>query len=71
MTLAVQRLGDEATAREATVLTTAAALKTAEDVRRDTNEQSWSPIQRLLGAVGGIAALAAIVGVLIALFGNK
>jgi hypothetical protein len=40
--LAVQRLGDQAVSRDATVLTTAAALKDAEEARRDKTEQAWS-----------------------------
>jgi hypothetical protein len=57
LTLAVQRLGDQAVARDATVLTTAAALKAADEARRSMSDSSWSPWQKLLAAVGGVAAL--------------
>jgi hypothetical protein len=57
LTLAVQRLGDQADASAATVLATASALKAADEARRDKTEQSWSPIQKVLAAVAGIAAL--------------
>lgn len=59
--LAVQRLGDQAVARDATVVTTAAALKDAEDARRDKTKQSWSPIAKLLAVLGTIATVAAVV----------
>jgi hypothetical protein len=55
--LAVQRLGDQAISRDATVVTTAAALKDAEEARRSTADQSWSPWAKIFAAVGGIAAL--------------
>jgi hypothetical protein len=54
--LAVQRLGDQAISRDATVVTTAAALKDAEEARRDKTEQRWSPLTRLSVVVGTIAA---------------
>lgn len=62
LTLAVQRLGDQAVSRDATVITTAKALKDAEDARRDNAERAWSPVSRLLAVVGGFAALATVVG---------
>lgn len=52
--LAVQRLGDQAVAREATVLTTASALKESDQARRDKSDQSWSPWAK------GFAVLAAV-----------
>ncbi|MES2211022.1 MAG: hypothetical protein V4515_12720 [Chloroflexota bacterium] len=63
LTLAVQRLGDQAIARDATVLTTAAALKDADDARRDKSEQSWSPWQK---SIAVLVALASIIGVVLA-----
>jgi hypothetical protein len=60
MTLAVQRLGDQAVSRDATVITTAAALKEAETIRRHASDSAWSPINRLsviIGAAVGVATL--------------
>jgi len=67
MVLAVQQLSIEATAREATVVTTAAALKTADDARRNADKASWSPLARFLAAIAGAAALASVVIALIQL----
>ena len=47
LTRQVQRLGDQAVARHATVLTTAEALKQAEDARRDRADRAWAPVPRL------------------------
>ena len=61
MRLEIQRQGDRAEADRAVVLATARALKDAEDSRRNTSEQRWSPLPRLgvvfviLGAVSAIA----------------
>ena len=57
LTLAVQRLGDQAVSRDATVITTAKALKDAEDARRDKTEQSWSPLTRLSLVLGVLVSL--------------
>lgn len=54
--LAVQRLADQAVSRDATVVTTAAALKDAEDARRSKGEQTWTPWQRIFGVVAAVAA---------------
>lgn len=70
LTLAVQRLGDQAVSRDATVLTTAAALKDAEDARRSKTEASWSPWQKLFAVLGAAAALAAVVGLYFAFRGK-
>jgi hypothetical protein len=59
--LAVQRLADQAIARDATVVTTAAALKDAEEVRRATSESRWSPVSKLLAVLGVIVAIATVV----------
>jgi hypothetical protein len=66
LTLAVQRLGDQAVSRDATVITTAAALKDAEAARRDNSEHAWSPIARLLAVLGGLAAVATVFGLYLA-----
>lgn len=63
MTLAVQRLGDQADANAKTVITTAAALKDAEDARRAKTEQSWSPVQKFLAV---LVAAVAVVGLFLA-----
>jgi hypothetical protein len=60
--LAVQRLGDQAVSRDATVVTTAAALKDAEDARRSKTESAWTPVAKAI-AIGSVA-LAAIGTVL-------
>jgi hypothetical protein len=67
LTLAVQRLGDQAIARDATVIATAKALKEADDQRRAKGEQSWTPVGRILAVLGGLAALAAVVSLYLAL----
>lgn len=59
--LDVQRLASEATSAAATVVTTAQALKDADDARRRTAEQSWSPFARLFAVVAALAALAGLV----------
>lgn len=64
LTLAIQRMSDAMTANEATVIKTAAALKDAEEARRDRSETSWSPLTRLSLVIGIIAALATIAIVL-------
>jgi hypothetical protein len=61
LVLAVQRLGDAASSDRATVLTTAKALKDADDVRRDKTETRWSPMTRLLAVIGTLAALIAAI----------
>jgi hypothetical protein len=65
LTLAVQRLGDQAVSRDATVLTTAAALKEAEAARRDKSEQAWSPVAK---AFAVIAAVATVIGLVTTLY---
>ena len=45
----------------ATVLTTARALKDADDARRDKGDARWTPVQRLAAVLGGTAGA---VGVL-------
>ena len=67
LTLAVQRLGDQAVARDATVVTTAAALRDADEARRAQADRSWSPYARAIAVVGALAALASIVGLYLAL----
>ena len=56
LVLGVQRLGDAADADRATVKTTATALKDADDARRDSTDQRWSPKAKLIAAVAAVAA---------------
>lgn len=55
--LALQRLADSADADRRTVVTTAAALKDAEEARRDTSTDRWSTWQKLIAVVGAVTAL--------------
>ncbi len=57
MTLAVQRLGDQAQADRETAITTAAALAAADAARRAKSETAWSPLTRLGVAVGIVATV--------------
>jgi hypothetical protein len=68
--MAVQRLGDQAVARDATVVTTAAALKDAEEARRDKTEQSWSPLTRIVAVLSGLAGLAVVFDLYLRLTGH-
>jgi hypothetical protein len=58
--LAMQRLADQAVARDATVITTAAALKDADEVRRHTADQRWSPWQKAFAVIAAIGVLASL-----------
>jgi hypothetical protein len=68
--LAVQLLSQQAISRDATVVTTAAALKDAEEARRSKTEASWSPWQKLFAVLGAAAAMAAVIGLYFALKGQ-
>ena len=59
--LDVQQLGLQAIARDATVVTTAAALKDADQARRDSAVQRWSPMAKALAVIGVLAAVAGVV----------
>lgn len=61
LTLAVQRLGDDAKARDATVLATAAALKAAEEARRDKTEHAWSPLARATAMIATFTTVAGFI----------
>jgi hypothetical protein len=65
LTLAVQQLGLQAIARDATVVTTAAALKDAEQARRDNSERHWSPMMRLAVVIGAMATVAGAVAAVV------
>lgn len=62
-----QRLGDQADANAKTVVTTAAALKDAVQARQNQADQSWSPMARMISVLSGLAALAAVIGLFLAL----
>lgn len=56
LTLQIQRLGDAAGADRRMVITTAAALKQADEARRDRGDSRWSPVQKVVVVVSGLAA---------------
>lgn len=66
--LEVQRLRDQNVARDATVLTTAAALKDAEEARRNRSEQAWSTPLKLTAILAGLATVVGTVVGLALLF---
>ncbi len=70
MLLAVQRLGDQADARDKTTLATASALKAADEARRAKSDSAWSPVQKLIAGVAGLAGLATLILGIRALIGN-
>jgi hypothetical protein len=59
--LALQRLADGADADRNTALATAAALKTADEVRRAQATDRWSPWQKAVALLAALAAIASIV----------
>jgi hypothetical protein len=67
LTLAVQRLGDQAEANAKTVISTAKALKEADETRRQSYEQGFSPIQKVIAVVGAVGVLVVIVVTLVQL----
>lgn len=62
-----QRLEDQAVSRDATVVSTAAALKDAEQARRDKSESTWTPFARIAVALSTIAG---IIGIALAIYAN-
>lgn len=62
MALQLQRLGDQMESSARTVVATAAALKEADEARRNADDRSWSPFARAFAAVAALAAVATIVG---------
>lgn len=60
ITMAVQRLADQAVARDATTVATAKALREADETRRANEGDTWTPWQRMFAV---IAACAALVGI--------
>jgi len=60
LNMSVQRLGDQADANSKTVITTAAALKDAEEARRDKSDQSWSPWTKGFAVLAAVATLVSL-----------
>jgi hypothetical protein len=61
----LQRLVDSVAADRVTVIATAAALKDAEQARRDKVDTSWSPKAKFISVILAIAVVVAtVVGVL-------
>jgi hypothetical protein len=58
--LAMQRLADQAVARDATVITTAAALKDADEARRRAADQRWSPWQKAFAVIATLGVVAGL-----------
>lgn len=63
--LALQRLADSADADRRTVVTTAAALKDAEEARRSTTTDRWQPWQKAIALITGLGALAGLAVLLL------
>jgi hypothetical protein len=59
----LQRQGDRAEASAQTVVATALELKEAEAARRD---RTWTPFAKLFAVLGAAAALAAVIGLVLA-----
>jgi len=68
LVLELQRLADQAVARDATAVALAAALKEAEESRRAQGEQKWSPVSRTITV---ILAVATVVGVIITIVATR
>ena len=68
LNLSLQRLADQRVADNATVITTAAALKEAEQARRDRSDRSWTPVARVAVVV---SMLVAVVGVVLAIYAHR
>lgn len=52
--------------RDATVIAVASALEKTDEARRNTSDQKWTPWQRFLAVVGGVATVIAAVVTIIA-----
>lgn len=61
LVLIAQRLGDQADANARTVVATAAALEKAAAARRESAEQSWSPIQKVLAVILAAVAIGSLI----------
>lgn len=65
MALQLQRLADQMQSSAKTVIATAAALKDADEARRNADDQSWSPYARAFAAVAALAAVASIAALVL------
>jgi hypothetical protein len=72
LSMQVQRLADQAVADAKERVTTAeavekarrdaaSALESERAVRADRSKQAWTPFERILAVLGGLAALAAVI----------
>ena len=66
--MALQRMADSMDADRATVVTTATALKNADDARRQNENRRWSPLARVAAAATTFAAILTGVAILLAHF---
>lgn len=55
--MSIQGLGDQATSNAATAVSTAQALKDANQVRREASERSWSPWAKVFATVGAVSTV--------------
>lgn len=63
--LAIQQLADQAKASAEAAIKTAFALKEADEARRNSADQRWSPWQKMLAILAGISVVVgAVVAVL-------
>jgi hypothetical protein len=65
-TLQLQRLADAAEADRQTTIKTAAALKEAEEARRDQSTTRWTPFARLIAVLGAAGAAISTITYLLA-----
>lgn len=61
MNLTLQKLSDQADAREDKAIATAIALEKADTARREKAEQGWAPWTRLAAVVGGLGILLSLI----------
>lgn len=62
MALQLQRLADQMQASAKTVIATAAALKDADEARRNMDDQRWSPFARVFAVIAALAASVTVIG---------
>ena len=67
LNLNIQRLSDQAVARDATTSATAIALKNAEQARRDKSQSTWTPFARIAVALSTIGG---VIGIALAVYAN-
>jgi hypothetical protein len=67
LVLELQRLADQAVARDATAVALAAALKEAEASRRAQGEHKWSPVSRTITVILAVVAVAGVILTIVAM----